>query len=87
MNAAFLGLFCFLVNVPMGIWRVRVRRFSAAWFVSIHIAVPLIIIIRIFSGISYFYIPLFIALAVLGQFAGGRLGKYFSDKAGETEYE
>lgn len=30
----------FLVNVPFGYWRAGVRKFSPAWFVAIHAAVP-----------------------------------------------
>jgi hypothetical protein len=72
MKILALSAFCFFVNLPLGFWRKRTRKFSAAWFIAIHAAVPLIIAVRLLSGVSNFFIPLFIALAVLGQLAGGK---------------
>jgi hypothetical protein len=72
MKILALSAFCFFVNLPLGFWRKRTRKFSAAWFIAVHAAVPLIIAVRLLSGVSNFFIPLFIALAVLGQLAGGK---------------
>jgi hypothetical protein len=74
MKILALSAFCFFVNLPLGFWRKKTKKFSAAWFVAIHAAVPLIIAVRLLSEVSNFFIPLFIALAVLGQLAGGRWG-------------
>lgn len=61
------------LNIPLGMWRVRTKKFSFSWFISIHIAVPLIYFIRVSEGLAYWTIPIFIALAVLGQLFGGRI--------------
>ena len=39
--------FAFLVNLPFGYWRERTVKFSPAWFVAVHAAVPLIIALRL----------------------------------------
>jgi hypothetical protein len=72
-NLFLLGAFCLVVNIPMGVWRAGTKKFSPLWFAAIHAPVPIIILIRVISGISYTYIPFFIILSVIGQFVGGRL--------------
>jgi hypothetical protein len=73
MVALCLSIFCFIINLPLGYWRKRVRKFSFQWFAAIHAAVPIIIAIRVASGISYKFAPVFVALAVAGQLLGGKI--------------
>jgi hypothetical protein len=73
IKVIIIGLICFLANIPLGAWRERCRKFSWQWFVAIHLSVPFIIALRIYSKVSPWFIPLFIALAVAGQFAGSKL--------------
>jgi len=61
------------LNIPLGYLRNRTRKFSARWFVYLHVSIPLIIAARVFSQTDYRYIPLFILAAVAGQYIGGRL--------------
>lgn len=63
----------FGLNIPLGMWRVRTKKFSLKWFVSIHIAVPLIFILRVSEGLAYWTIPIFVVFAVMGQLFGGRV--------------
>jgi len=65
----------FLVNLPFGYWRSRVRKFSLQWFLSIHLPVPLVIALRIFSGLGFHFItyPLLVGAFFAGQLAGSRL--------------
>lgn len=71
-------LVAFGLNIPLGIWRAGVKKFSLSWFISIHLAVPLIYFLRVSEGLAYWTIPIFIAAALLGQFTGGSLfNKYF----------
>ncbi len=62
----------FFINVPFGYWRAQVRKFSFQWFASIHIPIPAIVLLRIYSGVGFaFYTyPLFIGAFFLGQFSG-----------------
>jgi hypothetical protein len=60
------------MNLPLGYVRQGTRKFSFKWFLYIHISIPFIILLRIEMGISYWYIPLSLGSAVLGQIIGGR---------------
>jgi hypothetical protein len=67
-----ITLIVFIMNIPFGYWRGHVRRFSLQWFMAIHIPVPFIIAIRIFSGIGFaWYTYLFLVGAF---FFGQRFG-------------
>jgi ABC-type methionine transport system permease subunit len=68
-----ISLLCLLLNIPLGAWRARTPKFSLRWIVAVHAAVPFIILVRVLSGTSIYFIPLFVALAILGQLVGGRL--------------
>lgn len=70
---ALIGLVALSVNVPLGYLRQGTRKYSAAWFVYIHLSVPLIAFLRINSQLSRWFIPLFILCAVGGQLIGGRI--------------
>lgn len=67
----------FLLNIPFGYWRARARKFSWQWILAIHLPVPLVIALRIFSGLGWQLIsfPVVIGAFFLGQFCGGRLAR------------
>lgn len=75
-------LLCIVINIPLGIWRSMVKKFSFKWFVAVHASVPLIILLRILLGTKPIFIPVFIIAAIAGQFIGGRLFKWL--KAAEV---
>lgn len=62
-----------LVNVPMGYWRSVAKKYSVQWFLAIHLAVPVIFLLRVKAGLGYWYIPELVIFAVAGQIIGGRL--------------
>lgn len=68
----------FILNIPFGYWRAHVRRFSAQWFLAIHIPVPFIITMRILGHIGFaWYTYLFLVAAFfLGQQCGALLIKW-----------
>lgn len=68
-----IAVLCVVLNIPFGIWRARTRKFSIQWWLAIHLPVPAIIVARIVSQVSPWWIPLFIACAVIGQIIGGRI--------------
>lgn len=68
-----IGLAAFLMNIPMGYWRSIVKKYSVQWFLAIHLAVPVIFLLRMKAGLGYVYIPGLILFAVAGQILGGRL--------------
>jgi hypothetical protein len=79
-----LPLFVFAVNLPFGYWREGVRKFSLAWFVAVHAAVPLIIGFRVLFGIPFEWTVLrFAVLAYLvGQTIGARMRRRLTPSAG-----
>lgn len=62
-----------VLNVPMGYWRNAVRKYSVQWFLAIHLAVPLIFLVRVKAGLGLIYVLVLIVSALLGQLIGGRL--------------
>jgi hypothetical protein len=65
----------FVLNIPFGYWRAGVRKFSPAWFVAIHLPIPIIILLRIYSGLGFGLLtfPVMLAAYFAGQFLGARL--------------
>ena len=76
MEWAFIALLlavALTVNVPLGMWRRGLRRFSPAWFIAIHASIPLLVGMRLALVPTNWVIPAEIALAVAGQLVGARL--------------
>ncbi len=73
MGVTGAAILTFLVNVPLGYWRATLRKLSWQWFLAIHISIPFVVAMRLVLGISWLYVPLFIALAVAGQVMGSRI--------------
>ncbi|MCX9012424.1 MAG: hypothetical protein OIN66_15060 [Candidatus Methanoperedens sp.] len=75
MSINELMLIVFLVNLPFGYMRSKAARFSRQWMMAIHIPVPFVFLLRIFSGLNWTVIPLLVLSDIAGQLAGGKLGK------------
>jgi hypothetical protein len=69
------GILVFLINLPFGYWRSRVRRFSLQWILAIHVPVPLVVACRLLLGLGWHLVtfPVLITAFFAGQFAGSRL--------------
>jgi hypothetical protein len=65
----------FLINLPFGYWRASVRRLAGQWFLAALLPVPLVIALRVYSGLGFKLIsfPVIIGAFFLGQFVGGRV--------------
>jgi hypothetical protein len=65
----------FLINLPFGYWRARGARFSRQWMLAIHLPVPLVIALRVVSGLGWLLIsfPVLMGAFFLGQFCGGKM--------------
>jgi len=70
---ALIGGAALGVNIPLGYAREGFRKFSVGWFVCVHLSVPLIAWLRLANHVSAWGIPAFVACAVLGQIAGGKV--------------
>ncbi len=75
MNLLFAAVFVFILNLPFGYWRANVKKYSLQWVLAIHLAVPLVILVRLISGLGFQFVtyPVLVAAFFGGQFAG----KYF----------
>ena len=76
MNPEIVALmFTYFLNLPFGYWRSKTKKFSKEWFISIHLPVPLIFLVRILSNVPVSHIPFFFLSFFLGQFTGGKIRK------------
>ena len=62
------------INLPLGWWRAGARKFSPAWFVAVHAAVPLVVLLRWWTELPFSWarLPLFVAAYFAGQWLGAR---------------
>ena len=68
-----LILLAIAINLPLGYLRQKCRKFSLAWYFYVHISIPVIIYLRVKSGLGWQFIPFTLTSAVIGQILGGRL--------------
>ena len=73
-ESQLLMAFAFVVNLPFGYWRESTDKFSPAWFVAVHTAVPLIILLRFALGLDWRWaaLPFTVAAYFAGQTIGAR---------------
>jgi hypothetical protein len=73
INIIIVSAVAFATNIFLGKQRAKCRKFTFKWWLLIHASIPLIIPLRIGLDTPVFCIPLFIGLAVAGQFVGSRM--------------
>ena len=73
MDIFIVAIVTFAINLLLGRWRVRYRKFSPMWWVLIHASIPSVIPQRIGLGVPLWTVPVFITLGVVGQALGARL--------------
>jgi O-antigen/teichoic acid export membrane protein len=73
MNILIVSIIALAVNIFLGRWRIKYRKFTFKWWLLIHASIPLIIPLRIWLDTPAICIPLFIGLAVAGQFIGSKI--------------
>ncbi|MEJ5348700.1 MAG: hypothetical protein WHS46_08440 [Desulfosoma sp.] len=63
------------LNLPFGYWRAGVRRFSKAWFLAVHLPVPLVVGLRVMSGLGWRLntFSVLVGAFCVGQWLGGSL--------------
>jgi len=68
-----------LLNIPFGFWRVGVRKFSLPWFLAVHLPIPLVVVLRLSTGLGWSVasFPIVIGAYVTGQYLGGALRRAF----------
>ena len=75
MSLWTVALLVFLLNLPFGYWRASVKKLSRQWFLAVHLPVPLVIALRVYSGLGWKPVsfPVLIGAFFLGQFVGGKV--------------
>jgi hypothetical protein len=83
MNILSVASLVFLLNLPFGYWRANEPKLSRGWFLAIHLPVPFVIALRVFSGLGFQFItfPIMIGAFFGGQLAGGWLHDLRRNKA------
>jgi hypothetical protein len=62
------------INVVFGYWRSNTRRLTHPWLLSIHVPVPIALLLRlILLGGSWTLVPVFVGAFAAGQYAGGAI--------------
>jgi len=80
------SIIVFVFNIPFGYWRANVKKFSLQWILAVHIPVPFIIILRIFTSIGFaWYTYVFLVGAFFtGQSFGAYLLKIIKQKGNKV---
>ncbi len=75
LTLAEVALAVLVLNLPFGYWRAGVRRFTLSWLLAVHLPVPLVVGLRIVSGLGWQLstVPFTIGAFLAGQFLGGKL--------------
>jgi hypothetical protein len=78
MRLVSIAIIIYILNIPFGYWRENVKKFSMQWVLAIHVPIPIIVILRIFSGIGFKFItyPVLVGAFFLGQYTGARLYRW-----------
>jgi hypothetical protein len=73
------------LNIPCGMWREHVEKFSVEWFIAIHATIPFVAMLRKAVIMPKFAIAVTIGAAVLGQVVGSRLERLRLQQQREQE--
>lgn len=68
-----LMLIVFIINLPFGHLRSKSTKFSRKWMMAVHVPIPFVFLLRIFSGFNWTVIPLVVMSDIAGQIVGGKL--------------
>ncbi len=82
----WVTLLVFVMNIPFGYWRANVKKFSLQWVLAVHIPVPFIIALRIFTtiGFAWYTYVFMVGAFFLGQRLGGLLLMSMRNSGSET---
>ncbi len=74
LKLTIISVIIFIMNIPFGYWRSNVKKFSLQWFLAVHVPIPFIVLLRIYSDIGFVWYtyPFLVGSFFLGQ----RYGSY-----------
>jgi hypothetical protein len=67
----------FLLNLPFGYWRAKVKKFSFKWFLYIHLPIPIVVFLRyqFELGFKWWTYPFLVGGFFFGQYIGKKIGQ------------
>lgn len=76
LKLAIVTVLVFILNLPFGFWRSKVKKFSLKWFLYIHLPIPIVVFLRyqFELGFKWWTYPFLVAAFFLGQLSGKKLG-------------
>ena len=69
----YISFIVFIINIPFGYWRGRLKKLSINWFIAIHLPIFLSLLLRLFFEIEFRWVYLIIFSSVF--LAGQSFGK------------
>lgn len=72
-TVAVIFILTFVLNIFFGYFRAKAKKYSLKWFLYIHLPIPLVAFVRLYSHLDWRFIPVFLVAAVAGQIIGGKL--------------
>jgi hypothetical protein len=75
MKISLVAIAVLIFNVPFGYWRANIKKFSLQWFLAIHLPIPFIVFLRIYSdiGFAFYTYPILVAAFYFGQLLGTKI--------------
>ncbi len=73
MSVLIVSLTSLILNTFLGKLRNNYKKMTIMWWILIHASIPVIIPLRIWLDTPKIWIPVYIAIAVIGQLIGSRL--------------
>ena len=87
MKVAIVAILVLLVNIPFGMWRAHLKKLSPKWFLAIHLPIPIVIFLRIYSDIGFqlYTYPVLVGAFFLGQYLGVKISRNRMQKTATEE--
>jgi len=85
MKVLIVAVIVLVFNIPFGYWRGNVKKFSLQWALAIHLPIPFIILLRIYSDIGFqlYTYPILVGAFFIGQLLGAKFYKQRSNSGYE----
>ena len=82
MNLLYAVICTFLINLPFGFWRGKVKKFSTKWFLAVHLPIPFVILFRFafHLGFQLYTYPAMVGAFFVGQWVGGFVAGKMPDR-------
>ena len=79
LRLAEVAVAVLVINLPFGYWRAGVGRLTLPWFLAVHAPVPLVVGLRLVSGLGWhlFSVPVLASAFLIGQVLGGKIRRWW----------